>query len=162
MARTEAASLVSEVARLRAQVAILRGRDEDRGRAEWARAGAEVAVRDARRLAAQVADVTRLALRARQGCEVDPWSERIRRPVSQRYGDTGSRRGVSPDAWVAVAPGEPGKPWRAVMWVGEGDRRTVLARGVVLGGRLEGGVVADGTAEDLGGLRGWVRGLYAD
>jgi hypothetical protein len=122
---------------------------EERGREAWAASGGAEAVRQARQLREQLATATAAARRARDACEVDPWSERIRRP----------HRETMAEAMVGIAPDpDPLRPWRASMWQGD----TVLARGRVIGARLERGEVVAGTPEDLERLARWVSRLWAD
>ncbi len=161
--RAERDAARAEAAALRVQVESCHLERERRGAEAWATAGGADAVRAARALRVQVQDVTRLAEVARRACGSDPWSDRIRGPVVERFSAGGVARGVPAEAWVGVAPGEgPAKPWRASLWLQGRDGPTVLASGRVIGGRLEHGEIrTHGTADALAALSRWVGGLYA-
>ena len=143
--RRERDALAEELAHYRSVRLTL----EERGREEWARAGGAEAVRQAAALREHITAITGAAMRARKACERDPWSERIRQP----------HREASAECMVGIAPDpDMHAPWRASIWTGS----TVLARGRVIGTKLERGEVVEGTEEDLATLARWGSRLYSD
>lgn len=149
--RSERDAARREADELRARLEEARAERRIRGAEAWAAAGGAAAVREAAALREQVAAVTRAAKVARAACDRDPWVARIRRPLVERH--------ASAEAWVGTAPDpDPCVPWRASIWTEDG---AVLARGRVVGTRLERGEVVDGTEGDLAALARWVGGLYA-